>query len=280
MRFVTPSVFHIARTHTIEKGINDYLDHIGAGDWSTDAKSQAELLVEIAGRRCYKSFGTGLNPNITKVREGNHLYIGNILNTKHGSVIEHATDTFAFEDLSRIATHEIVRHRICSFSQESMRFVRPTDLSTLFPQVYTDHLPAEKAQQVKDLFRETVEHLEGVQGALIDICGMDDPDLSFKVKKLFQSANRRLIHDGQTTGIITTHNHRTARFIIQQRTSMGAEEEVRYIYAQVAHILEKEYPALYQDMFNPSQDEDGMQPVGDTIYGVFVPELRFRNEKV
>ncbi len=284
MKFVTPSVFHIARTATVYAGIDAYLDHIGAGQWSTDSQSQAELLIEIAGRRCYKSFGVELNPNLSRVREGNYDYIGNILKSKHGSVIEHAYDSFAFEDVSRIATHEMVRHRICNFSQESMRFVRPTQLSTIFPQVYTDHLSAEKAAEVRELFQDTVEHLEGVQQRLIDICGMDDPNLSFKIKKLFQSANRRLIHDGQTTGIITTANHRTWRFIIQQRTSLGAEEEVRYIYNIVAQTLLKNYPALYQDMYwykeGDSVNQDGEDTAGAKVYGVYVPEYKFKNEKI
>jgi thymidylate synthase (FAD) len=271
MQFKTPKVFHIACTAVNEATASKWLAHIGAEDWTTDAPGFGEYLVELCGRRCYKSFGTELNPNITKVRSGNRNYIGNILNTQHGSVIEHAYDTFAFEDVSRVFTHELVRHRLANFSQESMRFVRPTDLSSIFPQVYTDHLPPEKAKHVQELFRSTFSRIEEIQQELVNICGMDDPNLSFTIKKLFQSANRRLIPDGVLTGIIMTANHRTWRFVIQQRTSLGAEEEIRYAIFQVYQTLSTCHPALYQDASLVNSQE---------VYGELIPEVIFKNHKV
>lgn len=271
MQFKTPKVYHLASTKVNHDAVQNYLTDLGAVDWKTDADSDAEKLVEICGRRCYLSFGTELNPNITKVREGNAFYLGNILKTQHGSVIEHASDTFAFENVSRIFTHELVRHRLASYSQESMRFVRPTALSSIFPQVYTDHLTIDKAAKVEQLFRDTFEHVEDVQKQLIEICGMDTPDLSFTIKKLFQSANRRLIPDGVLTGIITTMNHRTARFVIQQRTSKGAEEEIRYVYYKVYQTLAAAYPALYQDA-QRGEFED--------LYDTQIQEVTFINHKI
>lgn len=248
MQFKTPKVFHLASTRVDKDELGKYLDFLGNANWHTDLMiSDAELLTEVCGRRCYLSFGTELNPNITKVREGNKDYIANLLKTQHGSVVEHASDTFAFENVSRVFTHELVRHRLASYSQESMRFVRPTSLSTIFPSVYTEHLDDVKAMKVNALFRSTFEYIEDVQQQLIDICGMDDPKTPFNIKKLFQSANRRLIPDGVLTGIITTFNHRTGRFVIQQRTSEGAEEEIRYVYHKVFNILHGLYPNLYQD---------------------------------
>jgi thymidylate synthase (FAD) len=264
----------------VEGNLNKYLDFLGAPAWSTDAQSGAELLVEVAGRRCYKSFGTELNPNITRVREGNSDYIGNILKSKHGSVLEHGYDTFAIENVSRIFTHELVRHRLCNFSQESMRFVRPTNLATLFPEVYTQHLSEENAKRVRELFQSTFEHVEDVQAELVEICGMDNPSLEFSIKKLFQSANRRLIPDGVLTGIIVTSNHRNWRHTIEARTSEHAEEEIRYVFAEIANILSKEYPAIYQDMYNPCRDAEGTDPFGDIVYGKFVPQYVFRNSKI
>lgn len=280
MKFVDkPKVFHLSRS-TPTSEIVDYLAFLGAPNWSSNAKNDAELLIEIAGRRCYKSFGTELNPNLTKVREGNHEYIGNIIKSKHGSVLEHCHDTFAFENVSRVFTHELVRHRLSNYSQESMRFVRPTSLTTLFPQVYTDHLSADKAQKVKEIFQRIYETVEDAQADLVELCGMDDPDLPFTIKKLFQSANRRLIPDGVLTGVIVTTNHRNWRHTIEMRTSVHAEEEIRYVYAEVAERMQRMYPAIYQDMFNPCSDEEGTQPIGGDIYGRFVPEYRFRNSKI
>lgn len=272
MQFVKPEIFHLASTGVNELEVAKYLAQLGAIGWQSDnCVSEAEYLIEIAGRRCYKSFGVELNPNLTKVREGNHAYIGNILKTKHGSVIEHAYDTFAIENVSRIFTHELVRHRLSNYSQESMRFVRPTNLSTIFPGVYTEHLSGEKAKQVEDLFKSTFERAEEIQQQLVDIIGMDDPNLNFTIKKLFQSANRRLIPDGMTTGIIVTTNHRTWRFTTQLRTAKGAEEEIRYVFNKIAGQLKRCYPAIYQDMrFGENE----------TIYGEPCTEISYEHEKV
>ena len=272
MQFKTPSIFHLAGTRLHLMPTKGYLKHLGAPEWPVDPNiSDAEMLIEICGRSCYKSFGTELNPNITKVREGNTAYLGNIIKTEHGSVIEHAYDTFAFCDVSRVFTHELVRHRLANYSQESMRFIRPTALSTIFPQVYTDHLSKGKAAQVRDLFETVFEYIEEIQQNLVDICGMDDPNLNFNLKKLFQSANRRLIPDGVLTGIITTFNHRTGRFVIAQRTSVHAEEEIRYVYYQVFKQLATKYPALYQDAI-----------VGEevTIYDKQIAEVKFAHHKI
>ncbi|MGH7405219.1 MAG: FAD-dependent thymidylate synthase, partial [Candidatus Methylomirabilales bacterium] len=111
MKQVEPQVFLLARPAINDEGLAAYLRAVGASSWGTDAPSGAEKLVEVAGRSCYRSFEPGLNPNVTRIREGSKTYLENILNVKHGSVLEHASWTFAFFNVSRVFTHELVRHR-------------------------------------------------------------------------------------------------------------------------------------------------------------------------
>src|SRR5262249_32603417 len=86
-----------------------------------------ELLVEFGGRACYRSWEPGLNVNVTKVRTDQREYFANILRSAHGSVLEHANYSFALRNVSRVLTHEIVRHRAGSaFSHDSLRYVPPT----------------------------------------------------------------------------------------------------------------------------------------------------------
>src|SRR3990172_4075932 len=134
MRSVEPKVFLVGETQTVEDGLREYLVHIGVPDWGTDAPTDSEELIEVMGRLCYRSFEPGMNPNVTKVREGSEAYLGNILQVKHGSVLEHPTLQFIFADVSRVFTHELVRHRVgVAISQESLRFVRLTDIPFWFP---------------------------------------------------------------------------------------------------------------------------------------------------
>lgn len=248
------------------------LEALGApSDWTTDAPSDSELLVEVMGRLCYKSFGTEMNANITKVREGNDNYIGNILSTRHGSVIEHSTATIGFIDVSPVVTHELVRHRQgTAFSQVSMRFVRLTEIGTYFPSSFEQpflermfmsirgegafqSMPAVQvyaatvANELKEDFIKFVEAAEQLQLRMADAAMLDKVG-DFGLKKRFTSSMRRLAPYGLATSIGVTANHRAWRFMIEQRTSRHAEEEIRLAFGDVAALLADKCPNIYQDM--------------------------------
>jgi thymidylate synthase (FAD) len=195
---------------------------------------------------CYRSFGIGLNPNVTKVRENSKEYLTNVLEKGDGSILEHATVTFAFLNVSRVFTHEIVRHRAgTAISQESLRFVRPREISLWMP---PDLEPVSKEfqQVVRDITRE----YRGLESKF------DWDKMSFEQKKRVTSALRRIIPDGIATNIIWTANHRTLRWVIEMRTHPSAEMEIRTVFGKVAEICMKDYPLLYSD-FTPKQLPDG-----------------------
>ena len=144
-------------------------------------------------------------------------------------------------------THEVVRHRLCAFSQESLRFVRPTSLRAYFPDVFKD-LPPELASEVSRIFGETFTHLELIQKALVNRLGMDTVKRAFGEKKKLQSAMRRLMPIGMATGIIVTSNHRNWRHMIEMRTSRHAEEEIRLVFGMIAWDLLERHPEIYQDI--------------------------------
>ncbi len=103
MRIVhEPQVVLLAR-QTFRPEVQDEFIAAEGMTWETDAPSAAEQVVEFGGRICYMSFGKG--------RKTNREYIGNILDSKHGSVIEHAVWTFLISGVSRSLTHELIRHR-------------------------------------------------------------------------------------------------------------------------------------------------------------------------
>ena len=121
-----PKVFLIGETKVHEAGLQAYLAHIGAPGWQSDAPGDVELLSEVMARSCYRSFGTALNPNVTRVRGSNKAHLANLIKVKHGSTLEHAWLNFMFCDVSRVVTHELVRHRAgTAVSQESLRFRAP-----------------------------------------------------------------------------------------------------------------------------------------------------------
>lgn len=254
MHVVEPKVFVFADMHMNDK-TREYLDALGAIEWSHGhlVQSDNEYLVEIAGRTCYKSFGTELNKNLTKVRDDHANYIRNILDTHHGSVLEHATTTVGFVDVSRVLTHELVRHRAgCAYSQESGRFVRLDDIGMYIPECI-------KADPVAlDLFKSAVSSAEDYYNKLVQhMIVNQDQNMPFSKKKEITSALRRIAPEGRCNNIVCTANHRAWRNMITQRTAEGAEEEIRKTFHLLAIEFYQAYPAIYQDMFFDPHPTDG-----------------------
>ena len=260
MHETSPSVFLIARPSIDATAMTDYLRAVGGESWlerrleeSDGAPNAGELIVEFCGRACYRSWEPGLNPNVTKVRTDQRAYFANILSSAHGSVLEHANYSFALHEVSRVATHEIVRHRAGSaFSQESLRYVRLTDIGFRV---------APALEPVRERVLAIVEQLEEFQVSAARDLGIDEDGVPFHVKKEVTSALRRLAPIGLSTDIIWTANVRTLRHVIEMRTAPGAEEEMRLIFDEVARLMIAEAPGLFQD-FERQQD------------GSWVPEHR------
>ncbi len=242
MHSVEPKVFLVGETRIVEEGLQAYLNHLGVPNWKTDAPSDAERLIEVMGRLCYRSFVPGLNPNVTKVREGSATYLGNILQTKHGSVIEHPVMNFIFADVSRVFTHELVRHRVgVAVSQESLRFVRLEDLGQWLPAVIRED------QEAMEVFVRTFEQLEELQVELAKHFKLDEPGTPFHRKKTVTSALRRIAPIGLATTIGWSANLRTIRWVLEVRTAPEAEEEVRLVFGKVGEIVTARYPNLFSD---------------------------------
>ncbi|MHB1501173.1 MAG: FAD-dependent thymidylate synthase [Candidatus Dormibacteria bacterium] len=239
-----PEVYLIARPAVDREAMRAYLAAVGGQSWleRRDNPSQGgdgELLVEFAGRTCYRSWEPGLNPNVTRVREDPRAYLHNILKSAHGSVLEHANYTFALHNVSRVATHEIVRHRAgAAYSQESLRYVRLVDIGFRVPPVL---------EPVRQQVLELVERLEEFQVSAARALHLDDEGIPFHVKKEVTSALRRLAPIGLSTDIIMTMNLRTLRHVVQMRTALGAEEELRLIFGRVGEIMKAEASGVFQD---------------------------------
>ncbi|HTY98055.1 MAG TPA: FAD-dependent thymidylate synthase [Solirubrobacteraceae bacterium] len=253
MHETRPLVFLIARPSIDLEAMAGYLREVGGESWLRrrteepgEAPNPGELLVEFGGRACYRSWEPGLNPNVTKVRTDQREYFANILRSAHGSVLEHANYSFALRDVSRTFTHELVRHRAGSaFSQESLRYVRLTDIGFRVP-------PA--LEPVRERVVSIVEQLEEFQREAAEELGIDAEGVPFHVKKEVTSALRRLAPIGLSTDILWTANARTLRHVIEMRTAPGAEEEMRLVFDEIARLMLAEAPGLFQDF---TRAEDG-----------------------
>lgn len=225
----------------------NYLQAVGGLEWLDRAPSNdGDALTEFAGRSCYRSWAPGLNPNVTRVRNDTEAYLDNLVESEHGSVLEHTQVSFMMHNVSRVFTHELVRHRVgIAISQESLRFVRLTELGFRIPPIL-----APMETEIISL----VERLEEFQMEAARRFRLDDKGISFQHKKEVTSALRRLAPIGLSTGILWSTNLRTLRFVLGKRTETAAEEEMRLVFNLVGQRITQEYPILFDDF---TRQEDG-----------------------
>ena len=250
MSKIEPVVIKLAETKLDFAGVQKFMEMYNATDWFERVRptqtNDSEFLIELSGRACYKSYGVGLNPNVTKIREDSRAYLNNVLEKGDGSILEHATVTFAFLNVSRVFTHEVVRHRAgTAMSQESLRYVRPREISLWLPPDLES-----VSKEFQDVVKEIARQYHELESKF------DWDKMPFEQKKRVTSALRRILPDGIATNLIWTANHRTLRWVIEMRTDPSAEVEIRKVFGQVAEICMRDFPLLYSD-FSRTQLADG-----------------------
>lgn len=262
MRVVEPKVYLIAETKPVQGNIRDYLNTLqeALGDqWVLDHSTPSgDELEEFAGRLCYNSFAPGLNPNVASVRASGRAYLRNLLEQHHGSVLEHPSATFLLRDVSRVLTHELVRHRAgMAYSQESLRYVRLTEIKFWWPSVFRDDTDPDRRSWILARGQDLLEQIEQFQREVAEAYELDTE--KFTRKKEVTSAMRRFVPMGMATAILFTANLRALRHVIEQRTASGAEEEIRNVFGQVAEIAVDRWPATFQDF---TSNADGSWTAG------------------
>ena len=250
MKSVEPEVFLVSKPRLDYDEVARYLREVGGESWlerldrgDLDGElNDPQNLAEFAGRLCYRYWEPGLNPNVTRVRTDQDAYLANILASLHGSVLEHVSFGFVLHNVSRVLTHELVRHRPgTAISQESLRFVRLEDLPFWFPEW------AREDPELMGRATELLERMEEFQRWMAGHFGLDDEGVPFAEKKHRTSFMRRFAPEGVATGLVWTANVRTLRHTLETRTAEGAEEEIRLLFGRIGEVLRAEAPALFGD---------------------------------
>lgn len=258
------NIFKIAQTKVDEEAVRRWLDSLGATEFEwpdSEVVNDPALLVALAGKRCYMSFEAGLNPNVTQIRSDYVKYFDNILASGHGSVLEHSVFTFAIENVSRVFTAEMNRHRAgWAISEGSLRFIRFDKMipywmpDSLRDQPGDDVALRDRKAQTRDCFDRAFKHQEEIYAEMLAIWNMDEDDHNFSYKKKVTSCLRRIIGLGVATGGVWTGNVRALRHVLTMRCSPVAEEEILHVFSRIAKTIAEEHPLMFGDF---SQGEDG-----------------------
>ena len=182
----------------------------------------AEKLIESAGRTAYLSFG--------KRSEGSEKkFIRMLLKNRHYSVLEHASATFRISGVSRAMTHQLVRHRLCSFTQQSQRYVNEKDFQFIEPaSISSDPAARTKYRELMDAARRTYAELQEM--------GIRNEDARF------------VLPNAVASQLVVSANLRQWRHVIELRCRPNSQWEIRQVTGEILRLLKRHVPTAFEDL--------------------------------
>lgn len=280
-QLVSPKVYLLGYTAPDYREIRRYLYDTDQVDFLDELNAAQEqdipaglALCSMYAKLCYKSLVSGKNANVTRTR-GIADNLANCFDVGHLSVFEHCSLNFLASDVSRILTHELVRHRVgAAYSQTSGRYCRLDSIDLVWDEIL-DPVKELFARHVRDAERvvymaecrlglrkpnpaqpnglpeawfEALECvvrgvLTGAQAA--EFQWVPDDSFNFERRKKITSAIRRIVPNGQANEIGFTLNVRSLRHVVQVRTARHAEREIRDVFAQVYRLTNEKFPGVF-----------------------------------
>ncbi len=188
----------------------------------------ADRLCAAAGNSCYSERSSA---EIIEDIDAEKL-LSRIVGMGHHSVIEHAVFTFSVEGVSRALTHQLVRHRVASFSQQSQRYVSMDKASYVTPHTVEDNPEAlEEFDSVMKRIWDAYKDLEAM--------GIPAEDA------------RYLLPNGCTTNITITMNARELLHFFSLRSCNRAQWEIREMSDQMLKLCKDVSPVIFKNAGPP-----------------------------
>jgi len=165
---------------------------------------------------------------IEKMKDEDLLKIlSHVIDLGHTSVVEHASFTFAISGVSRALTHQLVRHRIASYSQQSQRYVRFDDISYVVPP------SIENNENLRIEYEKFMEKAWNEYKSLLSR-GIPEEDA------------RYVLPNAAKTNIIVTMNARSLLHFFELRCCMHAQWEIRELAWRMLREVRKVAPTIFK----------------------------------
>ena len=207
---------------------------------------EPEKTVAMSARLCYSPIGAAqLEEKITDEQAAK--LVRKLVEMGHFSTLEHVTFTFAIEGVSRVLTHQLVRHRIASYSQQSQRYVKEHDFETILPLSIAAR-PAEREKfeklmsEIRTLYTEWAE------------MGIPAEDA------------RYILPNAAETKIVVTMNVRSLYNFFSLRCCTRAQWEIRALAEKMLAEVKEVAPVLFEKA-GPSCVTDGICTEGAMTCG-------------
>lgn len=224
-----------------------------------------EKTIACAAKLCYSDSGIGgLYDNLTDEKAAD--FVEMLAGLGHESPIEHVSFTFGIEGISRACSHQLVRHRIASYSQKSQRYVSEAQFDYVTPPVVAESPESDR------LYRDTMESIqrayEELRGAILlkYIRGFlkekgekipDGADLAAAFRethkkeytaflKKAQEDARFVLPNACETSIIVTMNARSLMNFFKHRCCNRAQWEIKAVADEMLRLVLEAAPTLFQ----------------------------------
>ena len=185
-----------------------------------------EALIEHAARVCYRSESRGNPAAFLRAR----------LKDGHESIIEHASATFEISGISRACSHQLVRHRLASYSQESQRYVDMSDPDLVVPDAI------EASPETYEVWSSFAEQVKDVYGELRGL-GIRKEDARF------------VLPNAAETRIVMTMNFRELRHFFRLRLAPEAQWEIRRVALEMLKQLAPHAPTVFGELLAEFRDK-------------------------
>ena len=186
-----------------------------------------------AARTCYKSFKN-------KSKETDKKLVKKLIERGHHAMLEMSDIKVRFMNVSRGFTHEMVRHRLASYAQESTRYVDQKGLSVVFP-------PHKKNKEEIDISKEKVNLMDKFYSFLRNVKGWKPEDA------------RQFLPIGLSNEIVVKANVREWRHIFTMRCDKFAHWEIRSLMLDLLFWCKRYIPLVFDDFKFFTSKETGQQ---------------------
>lgn len=231
---------------------------------------EPEKLAATAAKLCYSSSDIGtLRDGLTEDKIDS--FIDMIVSIGHESVLEHVSFTFGIEGISRACSHQLVRHRIASYSQKSQRYVNENGFEFITPPEI-EALPEAK-EEFDRIMDEITESYERIADLLTDkhkadlmSQGLDEKQAASKARKLANEDARFLLPNACETKIVVTMNVRSLFNFFRHRCCRRAQWEIRAVANEMLRLCLEAAPHIFAHA-GPSCVAEGKCPEGKMSCG-------------
>lgn len=231
---------------------------------------EPEKIVATAAKLCYSdsdicSLMDGLSEEKTAG------YIEMLASIGHESVMEHTSFTFGIEGISRACSHQLVRHRIASYSQKSQRYVNENGFEFITPPEIACHPEAKSEfdramQELTASYDKIAELLTASHTSRFISEGMDEKTAASKARKLANEDARFVLPNACETKIVVTMNVRSLFNFFEHRCCNRAQWEIRAVAEEMLRLCIEAAPHIFA-YAGPSCVSKGKCPEGKMTCG-------------